>query len=525
MAFEGLTWLSMLAAQGIIAFLAVFALSAYQRRKSDPTQGVFVEKDAAAEFLFDGVTLIDASATGLSLLPKSRNRDADTWPQLSAFLEKNFSGYNEKIEGLKTDGLLIMTSPEEAAQPLSMRAEYRGGLTRIAITASDSTDFLTGADPLARRALQDELDQLRDTAALLPMPVWRESTGGEVVWANAAYLTLATAQLDPGAEMSWPLPRVFERTASAQSARSQRQKLERGQEPPLWFELTSVESQGDRLVFAQPVEALVQAEASLNAFMQTLTKTFAQLSVGLAIFDHNRKLVLFNPALADLTGLAPDTLTMRPSLDSFFDALRAKSMIPETRDYRGWRSQITNIERQACSGHYEEMWNLLGGQTYRVIGRPHPNGALALSFQDISTEMTQTRRYRADLELGQSVIDAVDGAIAVFSAAGILVMSNAAYAEMWGHDPAGSLGSDGNAALMCDYWRAASVPTTLWDRAEDLISGSVPAQTVLDETRMRDGRRVSCRFSRLPGGSTFVCFQLLEAEDGLPALPFDRKTA
>ena len=88
MAFEGLTWLSILAAQGIIAFLAVFALSGLQRRKAHLTQGVFVEKDAAAEFLFDGVTLIDASATGLGLLPKSRNREADTWPQLSAFLEK-----------------------------------------------------------------------------------------------------------------------------------------------------------------------------------------------------------------------------------------------------------------------------------------------------------------------------------------------------------------------------------------------------------------------------------------------------
>lgn len=525
MASEGLTWLSILAAQGLFALIAVFALSLFQNRRSKANSGVFVETDSAAEFLFDGHTLIDASPTGLSLLPKSQNRAVDTWPQLSAFLERNFADFGEKIEEIKAEGLLILTTAEGARQPLSMRAEYRGGLTRISITGSETADFLAGADPLTRRAMQDELDQLRDTVAQLPMPVWRESAAGEVIWANAAYLALATARLDPETEMSWPLPRVFERTASAQSARSQRQKLEQEGSAPLWFELTSVDRDGERLVFAHPVEALVQAEASLNAFMQTLTKTFAQLSVGLAIFDHNRKLVLFNPALADLTGLAPDTLTMRPSLDSFFDALRAKSMIPETRDYRGWRSQITNIERQACSGHYEEMWNLLGGQTYRVIGRPHPNGALALSFQDISTEMTQTRRYRADLELGQSVIDAVEGAIAVFSAAGILVMSNAAYAEMWGHDPAGSLDSDGNASMMCDYWRAATVPTTLWDRAEDLISGAVPSQTVLDETRLRDGRRISCRFSRLPGGSTFVCFQGLEADNCLPALSVDRKTA
>jgi hypothetical protein len=42
------------------------------------------------------------------------------------------------------------------------------------------------------------------------------------------------------------------------------------------------------------------------------------------------------------------------------------------------------LEEEAASGLFEETWSLPGGQTYRVIGRPHPNGALAFMFEDIS---------------------------------------------------------------------------------------------------------------------------------------------
>ena len=66
-------------------------------------------------------------------------------------------------------------------------------------------------------------------------------------------------------------------------------------------------------------------------FVQTLTKTFAQLSVGLAIFDADRRPVLFNPALGDLSLLPADFLIARPTLFSFLDRLRDNRMIPEPK--------------------------------------------------------------------------------------------------------------------------------------------------------------------------------------------------
>jgi PAS domain-containing protein len=253
----------------------------------------------------------------------------------------------------------------------------------------------------------------------------------------------------------------------------------------------------------------VQAEASLRSFTQTLTRTFAHLPIGLAVFDGARQLALFNPALTDLTGLAPDFLSARPTLTGFLDALRERAMLPEPKDYVAWRRTFADLEQAAAGGLFEETWSLPGGQTYRVTGRPHPNGGLALLIEDISTEMTRTRRYRADLELGQAVIDAMEEAVAVFSAAGQLVMSNAAYADLWGHDPASTLGGDTGIAAIGEHWRSRSAPTTLWDRAEDYVAAAHDEEAWTDSTRLADGRALHCRFAHLAGGATLAAFRVL----------------
>jgi PAS domain-containing protein len=238
-----------------------------------------------------------------------------------------------------------------------------------------------------------------------------------------------------------------------------------------------------------------------------LTKTFAHLPIGLAIFDRERQLALFNPALLDLTGLPADFLSSRPTLFAFLDTMRDRRMIPEPKDYRGWRRQMADLEKAAASGRYEETWNLPAGQTYRVIGRPHPDGAMALLFEDISTEVSRTRRYRADLELGQSVIDAMGEAVAVFSSSGVLVMANAAYARLWDHEPDATLDEIGIEAMVA-HWRAGSAPSEIWTRARDFVAALGDRDAWSGEARLNDGRLLRCRFTPLAGGNTMASFGL-----------------
>ncbi len=206
-----------------------------------------------------------------------------------------------------------------------------------------------------------------------------------------------------------------------------------------WYDCHLHEIGGQTVAIALPADAAVRAERSLREFVQTLTKTFADLPIGLAIFDRDRNLQLFNPALIDLTGLATGFLTARPTLYAFLDRLREARMVPEPKDYRSWRNQMNTLEAAASSGHHVEMWSLPGGQTYRVTGRPHPDGAVAFLFEDITSEISLTRKFRADLSLGAEVLDALEDAVAVFGANGDLLISNRRYADLWDAAAPGTL--------------------------------------------------------------------------------------
>ncbi|MEK9704965.1 MAG: diguanylate cyclase, partial [Paracoccaceae bacterium] len=53
----------------------------------------------------------------------------------------------------------------------------------------------------------------------------------------------------------------------------------------------------------------------------------------------------------------------------------------------------------ATEGTYTEIWNLPSGATFRISGRPHPDGALAFLFEDITAEVSMSRRFTAEFEL------------------------------------------------------------------------------------------------------------------------------
>lgn len=498
------------------AGLALGATVYFERRTKRAPATIFTEDTSATVYLFDGEVLIDSTPSARALLVTSQVQGS-AWAKLMTYLAPHFVDLEAKLMRLPFEGALTLASAPTRGNPLLLQAEQRGGLTRLVIADPSRDDHSGGQDLMAQRAMQEELDLLRDTVARAPVLMWRERGNGDIIWANAAYMLRATEVLDKGQDLTWPLPRLFGRLASAQGVIGQRQKLAPKNGKAVWYELTGFADGDDRLIFACMADSAVNAENALRDFMLTLTKTFAHLHVGLAIFDKQRQLVLFNPALMDLTGLPADFLSMRPSLLSVLDGMRDRNMIPEPKDYRDWRRQLIEMERAAASGLYEETWSLPGGQTYRVIGRPHPNGALALMIEDISGEMLRTRRFRADLELSQSVIDEVDEAIAVFSPAGQLVISNSGYARLWGGDHAANL-SDETLRSLSGRWRQQCSPSSVWSDLEDFVSNPGDRAQWKAEVRLLDGRLIDCRFAPLSGGATMAAFRLRDAGTGPKAL-------
>ena len=495
------------------ALTALVLLALYPRRPDARRVPLIDATTPETVFLFDGETLVDASSTARALIAGSSLR-GPPWQRLMAFLARHFPDIEARLRTLPDQGRIVLeTGQGGALTPLAVVAELHSGLVRIRLTDPDA-DHSAAVDPLTQRATAEELDLLRATVGLTPHPVWVQTATQEVVWSNGSYLALA---VQSGEELSWPLPKVF----PLDTPRLQRIRVVPPGKAPMWFEIVTAPYGDGIMAFAQPIDALVQAEGTLREFTQTLTKTFASLPIGLAIFDRQRKLALFNPALADLTTLAPGFLVGNPTLFDFLNQLRDRQMIPEPKDFATWRKRLTDLEKASSIGQFDEHWNLPGGQTFRVIGRPHPEGALALLFEDVTLQMSQTRRDRANVELGQAIVDSVSDAVAVFGPGGDIILTNAAYATTWNHDPMEVFAAGcQDIGSLAQYWRNQSSSTPAWAEIESVIRGTAAASDSGWPIRLRDGRALQCRVVSLTGGATMVEFSTAGQPDNAPVEEF-----
>lgn len=341
----------------------------------------------------------------------------------------------------------------------------------------------------------------RDAARVadgLPFPAWLEGMGrDEPEWANPAFLRLSP---EDRLRIVQQDGRVVIGTGDGRVTFDRRRVGDIG--------------------FALPSDDLVRAEGNLRDLVQTMTQTFAQLPLGVAVFDDRRLLTSFNPVMADLTGLSPSFLSRRPSLTAILDAMRDRNMVPEPANWKAWRAGLADMERAAAKGVFEDVWALPGGQIYRVTGRQHRGGGLALMIEDISSEILRGRRYRASLDLCQSVIDRVEEAIAVFAASGQLVLSNRAYASLWGHDPANGAAKF-DLRQVAGHWRAASAPTALWSELEAFGDLTDDRQGWQGEARLIDGRLIRCRCEPLTEGAMLVGFRAVPADGPLKTILAD----
>ena len=233
--------------------------------------------------------------------------------------------------------------------------EPRGGAAYLSIRpASEEARALKDAEAALDRA-GAELRFLRDVLDRAPVLAWSHGPDGQVAWANAAYRDRFDAPAGelPDHRIANAFGHVIEEVPLTARGADSRRRVSvpgRGDAEPHWYEISqSPGPSGESLGFALDADDLVAAEASLRRFVETLTETFAHLPIGLAVFDKNRRLGLFNPALTDLVKIDAVWLAGRPSLarlpraaardpaDARAEGLRL--VAPQARRARGGRAR------------------------------------------------------------------------------------------------------------------------------------------------------------------------------------------
>ena len=385
--------------------------------------------------------------------------------------------------------------PQKANLFGATRADASSALPSIRIVADQTAGQNMDAPPDANTNRLDEL-------AICPFPIWKLDDENRLQFFNPAF-TAAGGN-------DWLLADIAANpsTAAVRTRQNHRADRQRLFAPKIskWFEILEVQRPDlGKIGFALPADDSVQAELANEKLRLVLTQTFAHISEGVAIFDTNRKLVIFNPALSDIFETDSVWFAGMPTLREFLDKLRSEHKIPTPHEFHDWRRLRNSMENVGLSENYQDIWQIPNGRTIRVNGRSHSVDSAAFIFEDVTEQTLTLGHLRNELALLNAIMPELSEGIAIFDLAGNLVCSNKALLEIWDETEARESGS-GTLALLTNYWRAKCLPNSFWGELREFVGGySARAPWYADLSHV-DGAFIRCSVSAMPDGSTLVVF-------------------
>ena len=372
-----------------------------------------------------------------------------------------------------------------------------GMLAEVSIFASSPISEALYEIQSKLEVLMAERNQLRRRLSNVPMAMLEIDRDKREIWANKHFRTLCDQVRAPD---------ELVRLMKIPSNKPVEVRLP-GSGESHWMRIVHRQADDHTIVSAYPADDQHRAETNLRRFMGTLTDTFAHLKVGLAVFDSERKLTLFNPALSEIFNIDATLLIANPSLREFLEAIRQKRMVPEMRNFSEWRDRITALDETLGDGNFIEEWSLPSGQILQVTGRPHPDGALALLFEDITSSITIERRYRAEIEMGQGTLDSLPDSVAVIDTSGAMIFANIAFEKMWDIDGMSQLEAPTLTELIKVFTKSTK-SDDIWTQLRRFVQSSEIERKIWSaEIPLANGNIRYARFSILPGGATMMLFR------------------
>ena len=479
-------------------------------------------------FRFRDGYLVASSPGSDFLLPEPVNQLA-AWDDLRGALSEMVPGTDAAMERLSAAGEGFRLSAglgADVVQVIGLR-DGEETLVTVAVAPSRATDMRIDRATLDAQAAETAL--LRQSGNASPSLSWVVDRDGRVIWGNARYLAEVAQARGAEAAAGWPLPALFPLGEAAPAGPARRPLGGRGR-PERWFEVMFAPATGGlRHGHAQPLNRLIEAESNLRTFIQTLTRTFSALPTGLAIFDHDRKMVMYNPQFLDRTGLDGAWLTTKPSLFAVLDALREGQRLPEPRDWTAWREAVAS---GGCDDTpWQETWTLAGGQSMRMTAQPQGGGAVAILLEDVTAEIALARRRRSDGALMGAMLDAASDAFAAFAPDGTAAHLDATMRRLLDRRvPAGAArGADAPAPTLDDVTaRLAALyrPASVWAEARERIARGDVDRAWSASVALGGGRSVGVHVARLSDDR--IALRLsgdLDAPCTLAAVPTEAEVA
>lgn len=255
-----------------------------------------------------------------------------------------------------------------------------------------------------------------------PCPVWLRGPDGAVLWRNRA---CERAALDLDA----PDLRAAAATA-AETRAAQRLPARDGDGAAL-----TIAEAPDGLGMAVPSLATEAPNPAPGPRAALAEAAFDQLSMAVAAFGPDRRLVCANAAFLACWALPEGGAEDRPTFESLLDRLRDAERLPAVANYPLWREEVAAWADPGAEAPAEDDWHLADGSALRVERKVDGARRVVFSFRDITEQVALERRHRRTLAMRRKTLDALESGVALFDPDGRLRLANPAFARLWALDP------------------------------------------------------------------------------------------
>lgn len=351
---------------------------------------------------------------------------------------------------------------QKTAAPFRMVVTPRGSKKSLAIRGQQADpavappgsalvwwfDFSESHGELSR--LRSETGRARnDFAALVglieaaPMPMWFRGPDMSLRLVNSAYVKAVQAEdAETVVQQQVELIEPWDGLTAAQIAgqsRDQDMPIERIVQATIGNQRRAVRVSdlplGEEGVagYAIDIEEMEEQGRAFKAFRDAQRSMLDQLSVGVAQFDVDKRLVFANQPFLRIFALPTSVQLDPPDFDRFLDLARDKARLPEVRDFPNWRRELASWFRRDAP--VEDAWSLSDNTHLRIVAQPMPDGGLVLVAEDRSEQLALSATRDTLLRTRTATFDSLFESLAVFAPDGRMQLWNRRFPEIWGIEP------------------------------------------------------------------------------------------
>jgi signal transduction histidine kinase len=352
---------------------------------------------------------------------RQRDREASGTSRYEKFLGGLLASEAARLEAAR----LALRS---GGPPFSTLVATRGGGAylvegRRATTGEEVLWLLDASTAAVADRARRDAESLREMLDAIPVPVWRRGPDRILLDCNRSYAHAVDAI---------PEQAVAECRKLAAGARAGERRHLVIDGTRRLFEIGEAPAQMSGTIgFAIDRTDLESTEAELWRHVNAHAEVLERIRASVAIYGPDQRLKFFNTAFSSMWGIAEDWLGAQPSFEEILDRLRGARQLPETADFREFKSEQLRMFTSLIEPK-QELMHLPDGRTLLLSISPHPLGGLTFIYEDVTDRLALERSCKTLTKVRRATLDHLFEGVAVYGSDGRLKLHNTAFLALWG---------------------------------------------------------------------------------------------